>query len=58
MTVYEVPGQQFFIGFGTRKEAQIAKEYLRQLKERYPEGKELGTFSDEEVLKRFAKHKT
>jgi hypothetical protein len=53
MTVYDIPGKQWFIGFKTKKEEETAKEYLRQLKEKYPEGKEIGTFTDKEAHKRF-----
>jgi len=57
MTVFEFPGKQYFIGFKTKKEAKMAKEYLRRLKQEHPEGKELGTFPREEALKRFARDK-
>jgi len=58
MTIYDVPGKQYFLTFKTKKENEAAKEYLRQLKEQYPDGKELGTFSRKEAFKRFAGDKS
>jgi hypothetical protein len=44
ITIYEVPGKQFIISFGTKKQAEMTQEYLRQLKDQYPDGKELVVF--------------
>jgi hypothetical protein len=53
ITVYETPNERYYIGFTTKKDAEAAKWEIRQLKKKYPEGKELGTFSDNEIRKRF-----
>jgi hypothetical protein len=55
ITVYETPDMRYIIGFGTKKEAEMAKWELHQLKKKYPKGKEVGTFSDEEFFRRFAR---
>lgn len=57
ITVYKTPNTEYFFGFRTKKEAEMAKGMLRKVREEHPDGRELGTFSDREAFKRFGRHR-